>query len=396
MPISKGLSLLDQFEFVVMRKQLFTYVFLGSLLISYLCIFLFVENQYEASATIIPRQDETSSLASSMLKGIKGVPLSLGVTTPNDQIDLFKTIIFSRTMMESVIGKFNLLSVYGLDTTDIAHMEKAIKRLKKEVVTKETEESAFIIAVSANTPQRAADMTNYIVHTMNERVIDLQVTRSRDNRIFLGNRVQELSKEIKIAEDSLRDFQERTGLLDIKSQLEGILKTHATLETEFAGKQLQLSVMQRLYSNNAPQVKELEIQVQEYRKKLNELRTEGDPGSPLLALKKLPVTSVGFLDLYREVEIDNLLLEYVMPLYEQAKIEEKKDYPVLQVIDYAVPPAKKNFPPRTLFSLISALFITFFVFLSLRMRERIQQNANSRWFALIRETIHSTRRPKNP
>jgi capsule polysaccharide export protein KpsE/RkpR len=387
---------MNYFEFIVKRKNLFAKIFFCSLIVSYLSIYLFVENQYEASATIIPRQDETSSLASSMLRGIKGVPLSLGASTPNDQIDLFKTIIFSRSMMESVVREFNLVSVYALDTSDIEYMEKAIKRLKKEVVTKETEESAFIIAVSANTPKRASDITNYIVHNMNERIIDLQVTRSRDNRIFLGNRVAEISREIRVAEDSLRGFQERTGLFEIKSQLEAILKTHATLETEFAGKQLQLSVMQRLYSKNAPQVKELEIQVDEYRKKLNELRTEGDPGSPLLALKKLPKTSVGFLDLYRDVEIDNLLLEYVMPLYEQAKIEEKKDYPVLQIIDYAIPPAKKSFPPRTLFSLIAAFCIAFFVFLFLILRDKILGNRDSRWLALMQEATHWSRGPKKP
>jgi len=384
----KGFDLFEHAEFVVKRKKLFLLVFLVALFISYAVVYIFIQEQYEATAVIIPRQDETSSLAGSVLRGMRNIPLNLGTTSPSEQVDLYKTIIYSRTMMENVIRHFNLVSVYRLDTNDVAYMEKAVKRLRNEVDTKETEESAFLVTVRTNGRLRSADMTNFIVHTMNQRIIDLQVSRSHDNRIFLENRVQELTNEIKIAEDSLKDYQERTGLLDVKSQLQGILTTHASLEKEFAGKQLQLMVMQKLYSGNSPQVKELEVQVQEYEKKLKELRLEGDPGSPMLPLKGLPETTVGYLRRYREIEIDNLLLEYVMPLYEQAKIDEKKDYPVLQVIDYAIPPATKTYPPRVLFAFIGACCLTFLAYVLLRIRSRSRNVMDSRWFALFEEARH--------
>jgi tyrosine-protein kinase Etk/Wzc len=386
MASTSGFRLLDYIEFVVRSKQLFLIVFLSSLVTAYVGIYLFVDDRFEATATIIPRQDETSSLASSMLRGIKGIPLSLGGgSTPNDQIDLYKTIIYSRTMMENVIGKFNLISAYAIDTTDIGYMEKATKKLKEDIQTKETEESAFLVSVRAKTRQMSADITNYVVHALNERIVELQVSRSRDNRIFLENRVQELSNEIKIAEDSLRVYQERTGMLDIKAQLEGILTTHATLETEFAGKQLQLSILQKMLNGDAPEVKQLKIQVQEYERKLRDLRTEGDPGSPLLPLKSIPSISVGFVNRFREVEIDNLLLEFVMPLYEQAKFEEKKDYPILQVIDYAVPPAKRSYPPRVLLALLGACSVSLLVFIIVMMRERVLKVTNPRLLALMNE-----------
>jgi tyrosine-protein kinase Etk/Wzc len=381
----KGFHLLDYIEFAVKRKKLLVLVFLTALVISYATVYFLIEEQFEASALIIPRQDESSSLANSVLRGIKNVPLNLGSSSPNNQMDLYKTIIYSRTMMENVIRKFNLVSVFRLDTSDVAYMEKAIKRLTSEVSTKETEESAFVISVRTNARRRSADMTNYIVHAMNGRIVDLQVSRSRDNRMFLEQRVQDLKNEIRAAEDSLRDYQERTGLLDVKSQLQGILTTHASLETEFAGKQLQLNIMRRLYANNSPQVRELQIQVEEYEKKLNELRLHGDPGGPLLALKSLPTTSVGFLRWYREVEIDNLVLEYVMPMYEQAKFDEKKEYPVLQVIDYAVPPATKKYPPRVLFALIGACSLTILVYVLLILRATARSAIDPRWFAIADE-----------
>jgi tyrosine-protein kinase Etk/Wzc len=284
----KGFHLLDYLEFVVRRKQLFVLVFGLSLVLTYGLIYFFVREQFEATATIIPREEESAGLASGLLRGAKGLPLGLGTKSLNSHVDLYKTIIFSRTMLEDVVGKFDLIRIYGLDTSDSSYMEKAIKKLSEQIQTKETEESAFVISVRARTRQSAADLTNYVVRRMNERIIDLQVSRSRENRTFLESRVAELRAQMKTSEDSLRAFQERTGLLDVKTQVQGILTADATLETELTAKRFQLGILERLYDKDASQVKDLQMQIHVYEKNLAELRSHGDPGSPLLPLKKLP------------------------------------------------------------------------------------------------------------
>jgi uncharacterized protein involved in exopolysaccharide biosynthesis len=74
-----------------------------------------------------------------------------------------------------------------------------------------------------------------------------------------------------------------------------------------------------------------------------------------------------------------------VPLYEQAKIDEKKDYPVLQVIDYAVPPGKKSYPPRMLFALVGAASVTIIVYVGLIIRGAAQRAPDARWVALLKE-----------
>ncbi|MBA4311482.1 MAG: hypothetical protein C0417_02520 [Chlorobiaceae bacterium] len=383
-----GFHLLDYLDFLVKRKQLFIIIFFSSLILSYVAIFILVEEQYEATATIIPSEDETSSLTGGLLASMKKMPFNLGTKSLNSEVDIYKTIIFSRTMLEDVIKRFGLIQIYKLDTMDAAHMEKAVKRLQGEIRTKETEESAFIVSVRANMRETAAEMTNYIVSSMNERIIHLKTSRSRDSKEFLQKRVKEITTQLRNSEDSLRAFQERSGLLDVKSQLQGIISAHTILETEITGKRVQLGILERIYDKNSSQVKELNMQIQEYEKRLMRLRSQGDPGSPLLALKKLPRASVDFLRLYREVELNNMLLEFVVPLYEQSKIEEKKDYPVLQVIDYAVPPAKKSFPPRTLFALIGALSITLLVLISTMIRKSMINITDPRWLSILKDMKH--------
>ena len=384
---TRGFHLFDYLDFLVKRKELVLAVFFSSFVVAYLLIFFLVEEQYEATAMLIPRSDDMSSAVTGLLRATKGLPFGLGSkSSARSDIDLYNTVIFSRSMMEDVIGKFGLLQAYRLDTTTADHMELAGKRLKREVLTKETEESAFQIVVRAGTRQRSADMVNYIIRRMNERIIDLNTQRSRDNREFLGHRVEDISATLRAAEDSLRTYQERTGLLDAKTQLQGIITANTTLETELEAKKLQESIMERMYDKESPQVKELRMQIEEYEKRLGALRSQSEPGSPLLALRKLPLTAVEFLRRYREVEINNLLLEYVLPLYEQAKIEEKKDYPVLQIIDQAVPPARKSYPPRTVFALIGSFSVTVLVFLVLLVRGGAVNPLDPRWRTILQES----------
>ncbi len=379
----KEFHLLDYVNFAIRRKEMFLAVFMISLVVVYLGVFFFVEEEYESTAVLIPRGEESTSLASGLLRSMKGMSLGLGSRTPRSEMDLYSTIIYSRTMMEDIIKTFGLIETYDLDTLDVEHMEKAIKRLRKEVFTHETEEWSFMITARATTAARSADITNTILKKMNERIVALNTDRSRQNRIFLEKRLVEVRQQLKTAEDSLRTYQERTGLMDAKKQLEGIVTAHATLEAELAAKRIQEGILERMYDRESPQVREAQMQISAFEGKLVELRSKSVPGSTLLPLKTLPRTAVEYLRRYREVEINNLILEFVTPLYEQAKLDEAKDYPVLQVIDYAIPPAKKSYPPRVLFSLIGALSVTLLVYVFLLIRDALDHTEDQKLKSLL-------------
>lgn len=382
---NSGFHLFDGLRFIAERKELLLLVFVVSLAVSYGLIYVLIEEQYEATAVLIPREEDASSLAGGLVRSMKGLPFGLGSKSTRTDMDLYNTVIYSRSMMEDVIRKFDLAGTYRMDTSAIDFMERAVKRLRKDISTKETEESAFEVTVRAGSRQRASDMANFVVTRMSERIVGLNTSRSKENREFLGHRVDEISAQLKAAEDSLREFQERSGLLDAKTQLAGIITANTSLETELEAKRLQEGILERMYDRESPQVKELRMQIDVYEKRLAQMRSQNDPGSPLLPLRTLPRTAVEFLRRYRQVELNNLLLEYVLPLYEQAKIEEKKDYPVLQVIDAAVPPARKSFPPRTLFAFIGACSVTLFVIIILRVRMWMNESTDPRLHALAAE-----------
>ena len=373
---SHEFSFMELLEYVVKRKEFFVGIFLLSFVLSFAGVYFLIEEQYEATAVLIPRSEDGMSAVGSLLRSVKGVSMGLGAKAPKSETDLYTTIIFSRTMMEDVVRTFGLVAVYDLDSTKPDHMEKAVKRLRKEIFTHETDESAYVVTARASTRDRAAAMANMIVRRMNERIVELNISRSRQNREFLDKRVEEVRLALRAAEDSLRSYQERTGLLDAKAQVQGILAAHTTLESELEARRIQEGILEQMYDATSPQVRENRLQIQAFERKLQEMRQRNDPGSPVLALRSLPKAAVELLRRYREVEINGLLLEYIMPLDEQAKIEEKKDHPVLQIIDPAVPPAKKSYPPRTIFALVGALSVTLLVFVVQRLRLAIDRSAD--------------------
>ena len=66
--------------------------------------------------------------------------------------------------------------------------------------------------------------------------------------------------------------------------------------------------------------------------------------------------SINYLQKYREVMFNQAVLEMMYKQYELAKVDEAKDYPVIQVLDKATPPEFKAKPKRSLIA-IMAIFL---------------------------------------
>ncbi len=371
----KGKDLFDFLLLLAKRKVFFIWLTLGTMIVAYLSIYLFIEDQFEATATVVPVEEEGSSGITGMMKSLRGLPLGLSRSS-SDQMDMFETIVYSRTSLEDVVHQFNLYRIYKIDTTSIDYRERALKTLAKNIITKETDQKAFTITVRANDPNRSAEMTNYVVQLLNQRIIDLRIGKSRDNRMFLENRIKEIRSDLKEAEDSLRVFQENSQMYEIESQLKEILKEYSSLESEVIAKQLEKNILERLYGKESGQFQTAQVELQEYERKNRELQSSGQPGGVTLAMKHLPGTSMEYLRRFRDVKIANELLEFVTPLYEQSRFDEKKDSPILQIIDYAVPPAKKSYPPRTLFSLLITIGVNFAAIVALVVGEILATTAN--------------------
>jgi uncharacterized protein involved in exopolysaccharide biosynthesis len=372
----KKLELLDYFVILVKwKKFLITFLF-PFMILTYLGIYFLVEEQFDSYALLVPAEDES-------MGGIAGLIGNLGSNLPFDigagsspEMNMYNTIIYSRTNLQNIIDKFDLYKVYKLSPEVKDYKKKAIEILSSNISANETELYSYELTVRANSPQLSADIANYIIKKLNEKLIQLKTQKSKSNRIFLGKRVDEIRKNLKDAEDSLMVYQEDSGILEPVEQFKGIVNAYTLLETELITKQIERSIIMQLKGENSPLVNNITIEVEEYERKIREIKNTGSPEGMIPPLDALPEKGINYFRLLREIEINSKILEFILPFYEQAKIEEKKDIPTLQIIDKAIPPEKKSYPPRTIITLVITfgVFIITFFFILIRENQNWQQS----------------------
>jgi len=372
----REINFLDYIVLLVKWKKFILFTVLITMIVSYVGIYFLIEEEFESTTLIIPSEDNMLSGVSSLMKGLKSLPVGIPGTSMNTETDNYNTILDSRTTLDEIIKKYNLYKVFNLDTTDIEHHEKALKRLKSSIFFGETKSFAYKITVTPPDRVLSARIANSLVEILNRRLVELKVKKSKENRQFLELRLLEIKSNLRNSEDSLRLFQEATGILDAKEQVKGLLSAYSLMETNLIAKQIEESILSRVVEAETPQLKNIKIQIQEYKEKLDEIKRNGQPDGLMLSIDKLPMNAVNYFRLYRDIEINNLLLEFIIPLYEQAKFEEQKEIPVLQIVDNAVPAVKKSYPPRTVLVLIIgfAIFLITYFYILIKENKNIQDS----------------------
>lgn len=359
--------------FVKHKKFLLGYTFLA-MIIFYLTIFFFVDEQFDSTALVVPAEDNSFSGLAGMLGDIGGsLPFGIGGASMSPDVGLYNTILGSRTTLEHIIKKFNLMAVYNLDKNDPIEVKAAREILSGNINAEETEDRAYSITVRAPDSVLSSNITNYILEYLNNKIIELKTTKSKNNRIFLGSRLEEVRSNLTESEDSLKAFQQKSGMLVPEEQISALLSAYAIMDKELMTKRLQKEVMENLYDKGSPNLRAINLEVEHYERKLSDLKKSGERNSIFIPYKNIPENAIEYYRLYREIEINSSILQFVLPLYEQAKIEEQKDLPVVQIIDYANVPEEKSFPARTIFTLLFGFgfFSILYVFLLLKHNKKI-------------------------
>jgi len=299
---------------------------------------------YKATCSIMPPKEQSifGQLGSvgSLLKELSPTQ-KMGGFGQNLGVYNYLAILKSRTAMEGVIRKFDLIKVY--DVSD-SSMENTMKELKENVAFEIQDEDYITVDVYDKDPLRAAAMANYYVEVLNTISIQLGTQEARNNREFIAKRVDKSKEDLRNAEEILRKYQERSGLMIAPEQSSSGVSAIAELYGMKAKKEVELAILERSATKNNDLLQQLQIELSELGKKLG----------------TFPEAGLESFRLYRNVAIQQKIVEYLIPLYEQAKINEQKDVPVLLVLDKAIPPEKKDKPKRSLIVLLVALVTAVF------------------------------------
>jgi tyrosine-protein kinase Etk/Wzc len=100
-----------------------------------------------------------------------------------------------------------------------------------------------------------------------------------------------------------------------------------------------------------------------------------------------------YFELYRDLEIQNKILEFVLPFYEQVRLEEQRDTPSVIVLDTAIP-ADKPSKPRKLILSVVVLIVSFllayvlaFLLESFRRAKKPRNKEDEEKIAIIQQKL---------
>jgi len=216
-------------------------------------------------------------------------------------------------------------------------MEKTIKELDGNVAFEEQTDDNITIEVYDKDPIRAANMANYFVDVLNEVSTRLGTQEVRSNREFIESRVSETQDSLRQTEEALREYQEHSGMIITPDQTTSA-DAMASLYASKAKMEVEVAIMEHNVIADNPTLVQKKLELLELNKKISTI--------PQIGLKSFR--------LYRDVAIQQKILEFLIPIYEQARIEEQKDLPVLLVLDKAVPAERKSKPQRVLIIVLAS------------------------------------------
>ncbi len=342
------------------KKSIFINLFLVGLLS--IGISLMLPKWYKSSALVMPPQQENSSGLSSLLSSL---PISsFGINVGGSSENTLMAILKSRTLATNVIKKFCLKEFYEKKT-----MEETLLQFYNDYDVILTEENMISISYEYTDSLKVAEIVNYIVNLLQEMSEKFVLQRAKTNYDLIQKRYFQNLRDIDSLQAEMEEFQEKYGVVEFQDQAKAIISAIVDLESKALVKKVELQIIEENFGTNSPEYKRALINYQALQSQIQKLKFSNKDKlakpftSLFLPLDQLPYLMKEYTNLYTNLLLQQKLREYLLPEYEQAKIQLMKKQPALQIIDYATPPDYKSKPKRA-FIVLVALFIAFFIHFS--------------------------------
>ena len=313
----------------------------------------------------------------------------------------YAELIKSRTVVEAAISKL------VLDEQAPLAYENVVNRITVRPM-KDTE--ILNMFVLAGTPQEAQLLANALSQAFGERLLDIVRAESKETRVFIGERLAEIKRDLDKAEKALVEYKKNNQVVAINEQTKTFVERQSIikrLETEnklaleaaraklktpsiivdtpvvqqyrarLAEQEAELAGLLKNLTDQHPRVQNLQASIAENRIKLQTELMRIARGEVSLSetqqstlqriitqeekeLAKLPATETRLARLMLDYSVAEGIYTLLAKRYEEARISEIMESTNIQVFDMAFLPEDPVRPRKTL-NLSIAAFLGFFI-----------------------------------
>lgn len=313
----------------------------------------------------------------------------------------YAELIKSRTVVEAAISK-----LVSDEQAPLAY-ENVVNRITVRPM-KDTE--ILNMFVLAGTPQEAQLLANALSQAFGERLLDIVRAESKETRVFIGERLAEIKRDLDKAEKALVEYKKNNQVVAINEQTKTFVERQSIikrLETEnklaleaaraklktpsiivdtpvvqqyrarLAEQEAELAGLLKNLTDQHPRVQNLQASIAENRIKLQTELMRIARGEVSLSetqqstlqriitqeekeLAKLPATETRLARLMLDYSVAEGIYTLLAKRYEEARISEIMESTNIQVFDMAFLPEDPVRPRKTL-NLSIAAFLGLFI-----------------------------------
>jgi uncharacterized protein involved in exopolysaccharide biosynthesis len=385
------------------RRRFVARCAVGGLVLTTVAAFA-VPKEYVSTARLMPPDSQSSNglVMMAALAGQGGGGLGsiasdlLGVKTTGA---LFVAVLRSRTVEDRIVQRFDLRKVYWTKL-----QETARTRLEERTGISEDRKSGVItLSATDHDAKRAAAIAGAYIEELDALMAQLNTSSAHRERVFLEERLNTISGDLKSAEKDFSQFASKNAAIDIPAQGKAMLEGAATLQGQLIGAESQLEGLRQIYSDNNVRVRSTEARIAELRTQLQKLggkysgdnsgSAESSPDNSYPTLRQLPILGVSYADKFRQLKVEEAVYETLTRQFELAKVEEAKEIPSVKVLDPPDVPERKSFPPRLMIiamgTMCAVLLSVVWVFGTARWQAIDPQNPGKIFAQEVAETVRA-------
>ena len=333
---------------------------------------------FTAKTVVMPPQQQQSGAAAALasLGGLAGLAGAAGAIKSPDE--MYVALLGSNNLQNRLIDDLKLQERYEAKTlTDTRAALKAQVRFSAD-----KKSGLLNIEADDKDPAFASELANRHVVELRTMLGRLAVTEAQQRRVFYEQQIQQTQDKLAVAEVAFRAAKEKSGMQVTSVLAETGVRASAELRGQIAAREVQLQAMSRFATAQNPDTQRIASELAALRAQLN--KTEQGSGESKAAASPLHQEAVKS---YRDVKVQEAMLEVLIRQYELARVDEAKEGPLIQQVDVAVAPERRSKPKRAQIVLVAAfagLFLGVLVAFVRRALKKAQSDPASagQWLAL--------------
>jgi tyrosine-protein kinase Etk/Wzc len=348
------ISLLDLLQVVMDNLRLLV---LGPLVCGLvaLAISFAITPTFTAKTQFLPPQQQQSAAASMLaslgsLGGLAGA--ATGIKSPADQYIAFMKSV---SVQDTLIERFKLMEKYESKLKADARLA-----LTGNVRIAYGKDGLISVEADDNDPKLAADLANAHVEELRNLLGRLAVTEAQQRRMFFEKQLHLTKENLAKADLALKSSGINSSVL--KSSPSSAVEAVARLKAGMSVQEVKLGSMRNYLTESAPEFKQALSELASLKAQLAKAEKE-EPAAQ---------SASDYVSRYREYKYQEAMFELFAKQFELAKVDESREGAVIQVLDVAEPPERKNKPKKAIISIISALAAGFALLLFVFVRSALK------------------------